>query len=46
MRNVDKHFKWLKKGKKLMYQSRQNNSEIFLLLAKYHYHYDKEIFKI
>ena len=45
MRNVDKHFKWLKKGKKLMYQSRQNNSEIFLLLAKYHYHYDKEIFK-
>ena len=42
VRNEDKHYKWLKKAKKLMYQSRHNNPEIFLLLAKYHYFYDKD----
>lgn len=42
IRNEDKHFRWLKKAKKLMYLSKQNDPEVFLLLAKYHYSYDKD----
>ena len=40
-RDEDKHFRWLKKAKKLMYLTKQKDQEVFLLLAKYYYFYDK-----
>ena len=45
IKNVDKHYKWLKKAKKLMYLFRNINQEVFLLLAEYHYFHDKDYSK-
>jgi hypothetical protein len=44
-RNINNHFKWLKKAKKLMYQMNKRDEELFLLFAKYHYFHDKDYSK-
>ena len=45
IKNIDKHYKWLKKAKKLMYLFRKIDEEVFLLLAEYHYFHDKDYSK-